>query len=190
MWLVSCRRQGILTQGPVTDPKCKLNISLFLNSLDCLICTKNSLSMVLLLWMMGDVIDGGGWSISGCEWRDRDGYYLIVFWLALLSFVFPSPFSCFLSEWSLIAVVSVSLFIICFVCLLSRNYQLLGHKKCCICHVKLFIKSVYYFSWLICDPCSFYFHAVCQLFGSANFLLLMALGKTRNLPQILRGSCF
>ena len=25
MWLVSCRRQGMLTQGPAPDPKCKLD---------------------------------------------------------------------------------------------------------------------------------------------------------------------
>lgn len=30
MWLVSCRRQGILTQGLAPNPKCKLNISSFL----------------------------------------------------------------------------------------------------------------------------------------------------------------
>ena len=55
MWLVSCRRQGMLTQGPAPDPKCKLNISSFLTLpllLDCLICTRNSVSIVLLLWMM------------------------------------------------------------------------------------------------------------------------------------------
>ena len=45
-----------------------------------------------------------------------------------------------------------------------------------VCHV----------SWLICYPCSFYFHALCWLlFGSGNSLHLMTLGKTRNLPQIL-----
>ena len=38
--------------GPAPDPKCKLNISSFLtfpHSLDCLICTRNSMSIVLLL---------------------------------------------------------------------------------------------------------------------------------------------
>ena len=30
MWLVSCRRQGMLTQGPAPNPKCKLSISSFL----------------------------------------------------------------------------------------------------------------------------------------------------------------
>ena len=52
VWLVSCRRQGMLTQGLVPDPKCMLNISSFLalpHLLDCLICTKNSVSIVLLL---------------------------------------------------------------------------------------------------------------------------------------------
>ena len=29
MWLVSCRKQGMLTQGPVPDPKCELNIRSF-----------------------------------------------------------------------------------------------------------------------------------------------------------------
>ena len=49
---VFCRRQGMLTQGPAPDPKCKLNISSFLTLpylLDCLICTRNSVSIVLLL---------------------------------------------------------------------------------------------------------------------------------------------
>ena len=46
MWLTSCMRQGMLTQGPVPDPKCKLIISAFVtlpHLLDCLICTRNIL---------------------------------------------------------------------------------------------------------------------------------------------------
>ena len=42
----------MLTQGPPPDPKCKLNISSFVTlplSLDRLICTRNSVSIVLLL---------------------------------------------------------------------------------------------------------------------------------------------
>ena len=42
----------MLTQGPAPDPKSKLNISSFLtllNLLDCLICTRNSVSIALLL---------------------------------------------------------------------------------------------------------------------------------------------
>ena len=42
----------MLTQGPAPDPKCKLNISSFLtltHLLDCLICTRYSVSIVLLL---------------------------------------------------------------------------------------------------------------------------------------------
>ena len=52
MSLVSYRRQGILTQGPAPDPKCKLNISSFItlpHLLDSLISTMNSMSIVLLL---------------------------------------------------------------------------------------------------------------------------------------------
>ena len=65
MWLVPCRRQGILTQGPAVDPKCKLIILSFLallQLLDCVICTRNAMSIVLLLQVMGDGI-GGGWLI-------------------------------------------------------------------------------------------------------------------------------
>ena len=46
----------MLTQGPTPHPKCKLNIASFLtlpHLLDCLICTRNSVSIVLLLRMMG-----------------------------------------------------------------------------------------------------------------------------------------
>ena len=46
----------MLTQGPPADPKCNLIISTFLtlpHLLVCLICTKNSMSIVFLLQMMG-----------------------------------------------------------------------------------------------------------------------------------------
>ena len=46
----------MLTQGPAPDPKCKFNISSFLTLpylLDCFICIWNSMSIVLLLQMMG-----------------------------------------------------------------------------------------------------------------------------------------
>ena len=42
----------MLTQGPAPGSKCKLNISSFFtlpNLLDCVICTRNSVSIVLLL---------------------------------------------------------------------------------------------------------------------------------------------
>ena len=45
----------MLTQGPAPDPKCKLNILLLLilpHLLDCLICTRNSMSIALLLLQM------------------------------------------------------------------------------------------------------------------------------------------
>ena len=51
----ACRRQEMLTQGPAPDPKCKLNILLLLrlpHLLDCLICTRNSMSIALLLLQM------------------------------------------------------------------------------------------------------------------------------------------
>ena len=52
----------MVTQGPAPDPKCKLNILPFLrlpHLLDCLICTRTSISIVLLLQMVG------GWDRLG-----------------------------------------------------------------------------------------------------------------------------
>ena len=55
----------MFTQGSTPDPKCKLNISSFLTLThlsDCLICTSNCMSIVLLLQMVGgwDRWEGGG----------------------------------------------------------------------------------------------------------------------------------
>ena len=47
----------------------------------------------------------------------------------------------FLSELSMIAVVSVSLFIVFYVSNPFKK-ELLGHRNCCVCNVTLFIKSV------------------------------------------------
>ena len=46
----------MLTQRPAPDPKRKLNISSFLtlpNLSDCLVCTRNSMPIVLLLQIVG-----------------------------------------------------------------------------------------------------------------------------------------
>ena len=62
------QEQGMLTQGPAPDPKCKFIISSFLtlpHLLDCLICTRNTMPFVLLLQMMG------GWD----RWGLVDLYY-------------------------------------------------------------------------------------------------------------------
>ena len=56
MRLVSCRSHGLLTQVPAPNLKCQCDIWSFLmlpNLLDCLICTRSSVSIVLLLWMIG-----------------------------------------------------------------------------------------------------------------------------------------
>ena len=59
MSLVSCRRQEIVSQGSALDLKCKFNkcnMSSFLalsHSLDCFICAKDIMIIVLLLQMMG-----------------------------------------------------------------------------------------------------------------------------------------
>ena len=55
MWLVSCRRQGMLIREPAPDPKCELNITSFLtlpDPLHCPICGKDIMVTVLLLQLM------------------------------------------------------------------------------------------------------------------------------------------
>ena len=98
---MSCRRQGMLTEGPAPDPKCKLNISSFLihpHWLDCLICTRNSMFIVFLVWKMGgwDRWEGG-WFIPSCGWGDK-GWVLShgFFSFGLLSFGLSCPVSLFM----------------------------------------------------------------------------------------------
>ena len=51
MWLVSCRRQEMLPQGPAADPKSKLNISSFLTCPNLF----QILSRLLLIFCMDDL---------------------------------------------------------------------------------------------------------------------------------------
>ena len=90
----------MLTQGPAPDPKCKLIISSFHtlpHLLDCLVCTSNAMSIVLLLQIMG------GWdrwgmvdSCYGVGGETGGGYHLIVFVFFLCFCILfsevPSPF--------------------------------------------------------------------------------------------------
>ena len=60
----------MLTQGPAPDPKCELNISssLTLRHLsDCLICTRISVSIALLLQMVT------GWDTWRVAYLEQDG---------------------------------------------------------------------------------------------------------------------
>ena len=61
----------MLTEAPTPDLKCKLNISSFLtlpHLSDCLICTRNSVSIVFVLEMVGDGI-GVGWLFYNRVWE-------------------------------------------------------------------------------------------------------------------------
>ena len=122
--------QRILTQGPAPDPGCKSNISSFLTFpllLQWFICTRNSMLIVVI------INDGGwdrwwsGWLISGVIGGTGDEYYLIVcFFYLRFSLVLSCHVFFWLSDWNMTAVVSVSLFIICFFVLslvsLTRSY--------------------------------------------------------------------
>ena len=66
--------------GPAPDPKCKLIISSFLtlpHLLDCLICTRNAMPIVLLLQMMGGW-DRWGWLIYIRVWVGGQGVGIIL----------------------------------------------------------------------------------------------------------------
>ena len=71
MGLVSCRRQGMLTQGPAPDPKCELNMTPFLtlsHPLHCPICAKD----IMITSSDGEMGRfGGGSFILGFGWGNR-----------------------------------------------------------------------------------------------------------------------
>ena len=85
--VVGILQEGMLTQGHAPDPKwCKLNISSFLalpHLLDCLICTRNSVSFALLLWVMGGW-DRWGWLIYISLWVGGQGAGIISFLFVFL----------------------------------------------------------------------------------------------------------
>ena len=125
MWLASCRRQGILTQGPTPDPKCKLIISPFLSLphlLDCLICTRNAMSIILLFQLMGDGL-GGEWLIYIRVWVGNRGrvssYSFFSVFLYVCVFVVSCSQSLHLGCLNMMAAVSVSLFLLYFLFLWS-----------------------------------------------------------------------
>ena len=69
------RRQGMLTQGPAPDPKCMLIISSFLtlpHLLDCLNFTRNAMSIVLSLQILGGW-NRWGWLIYIRVWVGGQG---------------------------------------------------------------------------------------------------------------------
>ena len=121
---MSCRRQGMLTQGPPQDPKCKLNISSFLtlpHLLNCLICTRNSVSIVLLLWTIRGWNRLGRLLIHIRVWVGEQGVgcYLIVCFYYFLLELLPFVLSC-----------SVSLF------------EWVEHDSCCVCFFVYYLFSL------------------------------------------------
>ena len=128
MWLVSCRMQGMLTQGLTPDPKCKLNISSFLtlpHLSHCLICTRNSMLIVLLLQMVGRWDRWGVVDLEqGVGGETGSGYYLVVF--------------------VVVVFVIFSLVLLFFVlsCLLSLCLKWLEHDGSCVCFFVFYFFSL------------------------------------------------
>ena len=89
----------MLTHGPAPGPKCKLNISsilIFPHLSDCLTCTRNSVSIVLLLSMIGKW-DGWGMVASYQGLGGDRG------WVLSLSLFFVFVYICAFVFWSLMS---------------------------------------------------------------------------------------
>ena len=110
MWLVSSRRQGMLTQEPAPDPKCKLIISSPLtlsHLLYCFICIRNAMSILFLLQTNGgwDTWGGGGVEVLVLIYirvwvGERGGeYHLIVFVFSCAFLSCSLTFSVLLFRW-------------------------------------------------------------------------------------------
>ena len=78
-----------MTHTPVPVPKCKLIISSFNklpDLLDCLLCTRNAMSIVLLLQMIGGGISWGVVNLYSCMDGGTGGAYHLIVFVFLLSF--------------------------------------------------------------------------------------------------------
>ena len=92
----------MLTQGPAPDPKGKLIISSFLTLprlLDCLNFTRNAMSIVLSLQILGG---WNGWGVVDLYWGvgggTGGGYHLIVFFSCAFVFVSSRSESLYLGD--------------------------------------------------------------------------------------------
>ena len=89
---------GDAESGPAADPKCRLIMSSFLtlpDLLDCLICTRNAMSIVLLLQVMGEWDRWGLIDLyEGVVGGTGGGHNLICFFLGfcILLLLVLSPF--------------------------------------------------------------------------------------------------
>ena len=114
MWLGSFRRQGMLAHRPAPDPKWKLIISSFFILpclLDCLICTRNVMPILLLLEMMGRWERyRDGWLKIGCRWGDSSWASSYLFFLPCAFAIFSFKFSVPLLRWNVVTVVCFFIF--------------------------------------------------------------------------------
>ena len=104
MWLVSCRRQEMLTQGLTPDRKCELNKTSFLTVPHPVYCPIWSLYCCFKWWRIGKV---GRWFIYVRVWVRGHGLCTVFFPLFVL-------FLCccwlFFHDWYMIVFVSVSMY--------------------------------------------------------------------------------
>ena len=133
----------MLTQQPTPDPKCKLIISSFIalpHLLDCPICTRNAI--VLLLQMMAgrDRRGGGGKLVYNREWVELQGMSII-----LQSLFFPCAFVFCSFSVPLFRLLEYDGYCVCFFAFsffssflfFFLNQELLGHRNCFTCYVRL-----------------------------------------------------
>ena len=173
----------MLTQGPAPHPNCKLNISPFLtltHLLDCLVCNRNAMSIVLLLQLMGgwarwglaDLCQGEGggiflvfvfccltFSVPLFRWLERDGWCVCFFVFSLFSSSLI-PLSKRTSAEKLLCktISKVSrLIIILWVSLEKGECFDFSHSLGCVqptLYIGKLLGRVYHFRLLICCLCS------------------------------------
>ena len=126
MWLVSCRGQGMLTQGPAPDSSCELNIAFLAlpHPLHCPICAKGIMVTVLLLQVMGGWEGwggvggwGGGSFILGFGLGDR-GWVSYFFYFLFCFFEFAKLRACVLVWFACLSAFVLGVLVCVRVCLL------------------------------------------------------------------------
>ena len=145
MWMASCRRQGMLTEGPAPGLNCKLIFSSFLTLPIYQIVSFLPGRTCLLFTNDGGW--GGWWVVDLYQdvGRGQGVGTILQFLFHSCPFVFCClTFSVSLCWWLEHNGCYVCFFVFFLIFFVSDPFiqELLGQRNCCVCCVKLFQKSV------------------------------------------------
>ena len=190
---MSCRRQEMLIQGPLPDPKCKSIISLFFilsHLLDCLIWTRNAMFIVLLLQMMGDrivelwfIYDRVWAGCRECISSESSCFFVILY------IVLSCSQSLYLVDKNMMAVASVSLFCFYFLCLWSLSLRVTSTQKflCLLCKTILKVRYLIIILWVSMEKgeCFDFIHSLKCIYPTQCIIRLINCIFDRSAPQIV-----